>query len=282
MEKYNFTEGDGCKAPTLAEVFYLRKALSEAGYKIYVDKDEIYEGDFDHFYLSKEGEWMQCNALCVTHEIPYNDLLKLIKGEPEQSLEQQVAEYKDSKTTPVFGIEDISVSIPFICIEDGRTLLKVDAQGFVFMNYTVVGHEPLLPKYFKESTSAKNAQVEFYPNEPFEVEIDENEWVKRPNAFYIGKNREGNHVIQVPGDGYYSYSDIRNIVEPEFNASMLEDGECMLINDEYRPQLTGRIIMRIYGRNFVALDTGEKIDWNYNGKGRRVNVEHKIVPDENN
>jgi hypothetical protein len=57
----------------------------------------------------------------------------------------------------------------------------------------------------------------FDPQKPFEVEIGENDWVKRPNSFYVGTNREGNYVVQIPGDGYYSYSNIRNVVKPELS-----------------------------------------------------------------
>jgi hypothetical protein len=75
-----------------------------------------------------------------------------------------------------------------------------------------------------DPTIKESLIVQFDPAKPFEVLTVGEEWHKRPDAFYVGKDQNGNHVLQA-GGGYYSYSFVRNT--PSFNASMLNVGEYM-------------------------------------------------------
>lgn len=66
-------------------------------------------------------------------------------------------------------------NIPLICMVDGRTLLKIDAEGFVYMNDQVVGREPRLPECFPlyQATSiiAPKESTNPYIDEVFDMRI---------------------------------------------------------------------------------------------------------------
>jgi hypothetical protein len=160
------------------------------------------------------------------------------------TLEQQVNEYKEQQQPDAL-----------ICMEGGRILLKVDAQGFISIDGMVVGHEPGLPKFFTEpeymttSNGTKykvrnHSKKPYIPNEsikqmeliteklhgvvnsltdfnldlPFEVTNDDNReyWYPQIDTRYIGIDRNGDHVIQNEYDVFSTWKYIRNIKEPEF------------------------------------------------------------------
>lgn len=118
----------------------------------------------------------------------------------------------------------------------------------------------------------------FDPSKPFEVmtDISHEIWSARPNAYYVGKDSSGNHVIQL-SDGYYAYSFIRNI--QEFNAGMLGVGEHMVVNDPEFPFLDGHLLRMTVDRRLFNMDHDCMVlnpDAPYI-KGRRVNVEIKVI-----
>lgn len=168
------------------------------------------------------------------------------------TLEEQVNEYKGT-----YGM-DFGLLQPaaFICIEDGRILLKIDAQGFISIDGQVVGHEPGLPKFFTEpeymTTSngtkyqvrnhsvkpyvpadtikqmeliteklhdSMNSLPDFNPELPFEATNDhgQNVWYPQQHETkYIGIDKQGRHVVENEVYTFCTYNYIRNIKEPEF------------------------------------------------------------------
>lgn len=126
------------------------------------------------------------------------------------------------------------------------------------------------------STSAKNAQVEFDPSKEIEVLTVDDEWQRRPNAFYVGKDKSGNHVLQLDGGGYYAYSFIRNI-EPEFDSSMLKPGESIQITDTDKPDWIGLVLTRTDEFSFYCMNGNEDqkavlFDKTHSIIGKRVKV----------
>lgn len=161
----------------------------------------------EKMYLSEfnTGVALIEDELCVFNSVMFDDV--------EQTLEEQVNECKEQT-------EDVA----FIAIDDGRTLLKIDRQGFVTIGETVVGHEPGLPKYFKPTIKESLiVEPEFNPSEPFEVSDHEGkEWYTPDNSSYVGQDKNGCHLLLIECqagfelDEYQSFPHIRNVKKQDF------------------------------------------------------------------
>jgi hypothetical protein len=115
----------------------------------------------------------------------------------------------------------------------------------------------------------------FDPMKEFEVS-NGSSWHRPPRCsyspHYVGISAEGMHVIDTCGE-FLAYPNIRNI--PEFNASMLNEGETMLVERSDIPDVVpGNILFR-YSVYVLNLSNWKKLSKTDSPKvfGRKVSIE---------
>lgn len=132
--------------------------------------------------------------------------------------------------------------------------------------------ELTLEQFMFKATRGKqeNAQVEFDSSKPFEVSHDGEHWHSAPH--YVGRRSNGEHCVEINATlGTWQY--IRNVPEP-FNASMLEVGEYMVVEDDRNINANGCVLRR--NRTELLCVRGFLLDYTWTTccdlKGRRVRV----------
>lgn len=132
-------------------------------------------------------------------------------------------------------------------------------------------HEFSLDEGFTNPTTQENGGVQFDPSREFEVSDDGINF-HQDNFDFVGFHGTKPVVFHCDDFAYMSYKFIRNI-QP-FTASMLEVGEYMETND-------GNVYLRLQHVDYMFTDinTGKLLysDFAHETKGRRVNVEHRVM-----
>jgi hypothetical protein len=166
--------------------------------KVFASSRHLMQGEeytVEKMYLSEfnTGVNLLEDPLCVFNSVMFDDV--------EQTLEQQVNECKEQT-------EDVA----FIAIKDGRVLLKIDQQGFVTIGTKVVGHEPGVPKYFKQEL----INSEFNPELPFECSDDGVDWLslKSEEYCFFDKKRDQHVLYDLKDEEYTTTKHIRNVKKP--------------------------------------------------------------------
>jgi hypothetical protein len=283
--EYKFKKGDGCRVRHHWDVSAIKNALINRDYSVYNPKAP-YDEHFSHFYMNGNGAWMQCDPILVSNEIPYNDMLCLIKGELPESWSIRCT-HKDFGTEAwgqmirTIGGHQMPESYTFYGMNGGTLCGDNDPFGTEIQLSTWVAIQELNNPTLEDEVNAIDAcrEPEFDPSKEFEVSDDGVNWQKsfagNEIIKYHGTNVNGKPIVEncIGAVLYFEY--IRNI-EP-FHAGMLEVGEYM--ESEPGPDGIRNLIKKISEGVYLDIRNGSSsfyYDIACQIKGRKVIVEHVI------
>lgn len=189
---------------------------------------------------------IRCGNTQTYNGIAYTDFCQKLGIEPVYA--ETVSDISEFKLEKYYTIE--YAEFPLICVYDGRTLLRIDSEGYISINEQVVGHEPNLPECLKDykyaapaiyNTDGEIKRVTLKDNglitdpniitlpdgstvdlkKPIEVsDRNKESWWTPDKAHYVGLDADKTPVIHyllpTGEDHYECFAHIRNKPEPDF------------------------------------------------------------------
>lgn len=183
------------------------------------------------------------------------------------------------KRNVFYGMDDSgfgSCGIDVLCFGIGATLITIDDWCRMTGNVTDLTDESDLPDWTTDSHELMTGRSEpvtnepaFDPLKPFQVRHTDSDWYnKGKHYYYVGKDRDGRHVIQDNVGVFEAWRQIRNI--QQCTADMLEVGEWMEVTQA--GPYEGWIIQKMQNTYLYCPEYAAVIV-DSNLKGRKVQVE---------
>jgi hypothetical protein len=293
--KYEFKDGDWCRTDNFDQESLLYRLLKEKDFTNY----SMFNGEYLIFGSQQEK----------INEIPYNDMLCLIKGElPDDWCVECTSDIcKTDRWKDLVGTLNFAGDVPhrYYGVLNGKSVAMDYPYSTEIQLSTWAAIQELNKPTLEDEVNAllkedstsidkahrelaldrerrKAKQPEFDPSKPFEVLDNNNEWLTKDQAMdedyvFVEITSKGYAIFEHKSLGLIAaWRKIRNIPEP-FHAGMLKPGECMRLTEV---PYEGMILMKTQHSGYITIPGGPEPGMTFGHecklKGRKVIVEHVI------